>query len=42
MNRLYAKIRRPENEIEMVKHPEAEEKFDEMLNGIKRKTQPLP
>ena len=29
-----------ENEIEMAKHPEKDEKFDEMPNGIKRKLNP--
>ena len=39
VNKLQAKMK-AENEIEMAKHPEAEEKFDEMPNGIKRKLNP--
>jgi len=39
VNKLHAKMQ-AENEIEMAMHPEADEKFDEMPNGIKRKLNP--
>jgi Protein of unknown function (DUF1549)/Protein of unknown function (DUF1553)/Planctomycete cytochrome C len=39
VSKLQAKMQ-AENEIEMAKHPEKEEKFDEMPNGIKRKLNP--
>jgi hypothetical protein len=39
VNKLQAKMK-AENEIEMAKHPEKDDKFDEMPNGIKRKLNP--
>ncbi len=39
VNKLQAKMK-AENEMEMAKHQEKDEKFDEMPNGIKRKLNP--